>query len=462
MSDRLELNDQNIRDMVKKYIASDNDVTKYGPIGDWDVSNVTNMKNLFLRHTNFNEDISKWNVTNVTNTEAMFADAKAFNQPLDSWNVTNVTNMNSMFAGAESFNQSLDNWNVGNVTNMGFMFAGAKSFNQPLNNWNVRNVINMGSMFARAESFNQPLDNWNVSNVTNMNLMFHGATKFNQPLNSWNVSNVMGMRFMFAEATSMQEENKPRTIQLAEQFRPSVPPRPPAPIREPPELQAIKEALQRIPPVLGESVSFSSQYDCYDIINGENIPIKKALEHDNMVFVFYTDDIKNSSRVAVPMQAVTDAFEPKNLKSYIIYQCIIAGTMRQDNINTTKPYFDIKKLTGFGDLIELQKFDLENKKVFIFKQSDERLVSTVSYNALFGGGSYVSARHCQEGQGATVYKPVSYNLTSDPVGGRKKTNTRKRRTNSIRKRSSTKKRITCTRKRNFTRKRRITPSRKKN
>jgi surface protein len=444
MSDRLELNDQNIRDMVKKYIANDNDVTQYGPIGDWDVSNVTNMKNLFLRNTNFNEDISKWNVSNVTNMEAMFADAKAFNQPLDSWNVTNVTNMNSMFAGAESFNQPLDNWNVSNVINMGFMFTGAKSFNQPLNNWNVSNVINMGSMFARAESFNQPLDNWDVKNVTNMNLMFHGAKSFNQPLNNWNVSNVMGIRFMFAEATSMQEENKPRTIQLAERLRPSVPPRSPT-IREPPELQAIKQALQRIPQVSSEPVSFSSENDCYDIINGEDIPVKKALEYDNMVFVFYTDDIKKSSRVAVPIQSVTDAFKPENLYSYIIYQCITAGTM--DNINTNKPYFDIKKLTGFGDLIELQKIDPATQKVFIFKKSEETLVSTVSYDALLGNerDRYVGARHCQEGQGAAIYKPVSFTLTSVPVGGRKRTNTKKRRS-STRKRTSTQ-RKTATKKR---------------
>jgi surface protein len=444
----LQLTDNNIRDMVKKYMANDNDITQYGRIGEWDVSNVTNMKNLFLRNPNFNEDISRWNVSNVTNMESMFADAKAFNQTLDTWNVSNVTNMNSMFAGAENFNQPLDNWNVSNVTNMGFMFAGAKSFNQPLNNWNVGNVTNMGSMFARAESFNQPLDNWNVSNVTNMNLMFQSATKFNQPLNSWNVSNVMGIRFMFAEATSMQEENKPHTIQLAERLRPSVPPRQPAPIREPPQLQAIKQALQRTPQASGETINFSTEYDCYDIINGEDIPVKKALEDDNMVFVFYTDDIKNSSRVAIPIQAVIDAFEPKNLKSYIIYQCIIAGTMRADNINTTKPYFDIKKLTGFGDLIEVQNINPATQKVFIFKKSNEKLVSTVSYDALFGGGSYVSARHCQEGQGATIYKPVQFTLTSDPVGGRKirkRIGTRKRRS-STRKRINTKKTVTKKRK----------------
>ena len=45
-------------------------VAKYGTPSNWDVSRVTNMKNLF-RTTNFNEDLSRWNVQQVTNMQAM-------------------------------------------------------------------------------------------------------------------------------------------------------------------------------------------------------------------------------------------------------------------------------------------------------------------------------------------------------------------------------------------------------
>ena len=51
---------------------------------------------------------------------------------INNWDVSNVTNMSDMFEGAESFNQPLNNWNVSNVTYMNNMFAGANSFNQPL------------------------------------------------------------------------------------------------------------------------------------------------------------------------------------------------------------------------------------------------------------------------------------------------------------------------------------------
>ena len=56
-----------------------------------------------------------------------------FDQPLNNWNVSNVTNMRRMFLNATSFNQPLNKWNVSNdVTYMRRMFDGADSFNQPL------------------------------------------------------------------------------------------------------------------------------------------------------------------------------------------------------------------------------------------------------------------------------------------------------------------------------------------
>ena len=41
-------------------------VAKYGPIEDWDVSEVTNMRYVFYNLKTFNEDLSKWNTGAVT------------------------------------------------------------------------------------------------------------------------------------------------------------------------------------------------------------------------------------------------------------------------------------------------------------------------------------------------------------------------------------------------------------
>ena len=169
------------------------------------LSNVTDMSEMFRNATSFNSNINDWDVHNVTNMSYMFSNAYSFNQPLNNWSVDNVTDMSYMFINASSFNQPLNNWHVTNVTDMSYMFCVATSFNQPLNDWNVHNVFNMANLFAYATSFSQPINNWNVDNVINMTGMFINATSFNQPLNNWHVDNVTDMSWMFRNASSFNQ-----------------------------------------------------------------------------------------------------------------------------------------------------------------------------------------------------------------------------------------------------------------
>jgi len=67
-------------------------------ISDWNVSNVTNMENMFW-HSEFNPDISKWDTPNVTNMSFMFVKSK-FNQYISNWDVSRVVNMCSVFYGS--------------------------------------------------------------------------------------------------------------------------------------------------------------------------------------------------------------------------------------------------------------------------------------------------------------------------------------------------------------------------
>jgi surface protein len=202
------ITDGNIHNLVRNYINNRNRLPAWLQgisIGDWDVSRVTNMNNLFSRYANFDEPLTNWNVSRVTNMIDMFVGCTNFNQPLDNWNVSNVENMYGMFSGCTNFNEPLSNWDVSNVTNMMFMFLGCTNFNQPLNGWIVSNVENMYGMFYECTNFNQPLDGWNVSNVRTMEIMFTACTNFNQPLDGWNVSHVDNMNGMFENCTSFNQ-----------------------------------------------------------------------------------------------------------------------------------------------------------------------------------------------------------------------------------------------------------------
>jgi surface protein len=104
---------------------------RYGHIGYWDVSSVTNMMELFRRKAKFNDDITHWDVSNVTDMDSMFWDARTFNQAIGNWDVSKVTDMSFMFSGARGFNQPIGAWDVSNVTSERVMFA-----NCPISNAN--------------------------------------------------------------------------------------------------------------------------------------------------------------------------------------------------------------------------------------------------------------------------------------------------------------------------------------
>ncbi|KAL7554934.1 hypothetical protein ACHAWF_018496 [Thalassiosira exigua] len=212
-----------------KVEAECNAVTaEYGPIGEWKVGEVTDMRYLFANKQDFNVDISlgdtssttvmlgmflnssfnqplnSWNTSSVISLRDMFVDNTVFNQDLNNWDTSNVatTGVGRMFMRATAFNGQLNDWDTSKVTKMHYMFYGAWAFNQPLNNWDTSKVDDMASMFNDARAFNQPLSEWDVSIVTNMAAMFYQTLAFNQRLNDWNVAQVTNMwrTFFYASA----------------------------------------------------------------------------------------------------------------------------------------------------------------------------------------------------------------------------------------------------------------------
>ena len=96
---------------------------------------------------NFNGAIGNWNISNVTNMLSTFQSATAFNQNIGSWNTSSVTDMRFMFNAATAFNQNIGSWNVSNVTAfVGFMQDktaanySATNLDSIYNGWSSRTV----------------------------------------------------------------------------------------------------------------------------------------------------------------------------------------------------------------------------------------------------------------------------------------------------------------------------------
>ncbi|GEM_PF-1218049 len=243
-----------------------------------DVSNITDMSNLFTSwsddegdsysNSQFNGDISRWNVSNVTNMSEMF-NGSSFNGDISKWNVSNVTDMRSMFSGSK-FNGDISKWNVSNVTDMSYMFRNSQ-FTRDISKWNVSNVADMDWIFSDSQ-FNGDISKWNiskitdehslisiskffpnisikardkehleslikqtivrngcycnlnfidVSNITDMSYMFSGS-RFNGDISKWNVSNVTNMSHMFENSQfdgDFSEWNVSKVTDMSYMFR---------------------------------------------------------------------------------------------------------------------------------------------------------------------------------------------------------------------------------------------------
>ena len=119
------------------------------------MTGVTTMNSWFTSATNFNGNVSGINTTNVTDMSYMFFGINGiptiFNQDIGNWNVSKVINMSQMFWYATSFNQNIGSWDVSGVYDanaMERMFKNATSFNQNLTRWNVLNIPTLPYGFA--------------------------------------------------------------------------------------------------------------------------------------------------------------------------------------------------------------------------------------------------------------------------------------------------------------------------
>ena len=117
-------------------------------------------------------DIKQWgDVVWSSFNDAFFGCSNMLTTATDVPNLSNVTDMNDMFRNATIAIPDVSNWDVSSVTSMNSMFFGATSANPDVSNWDISNVTSMYYIFSNASSANPDVSNWDVSSVTNMSSM---------------------------------------------------------------------------------------------------------------------------------------------------------------------------------------------------------------------------------------------------------------------------------------------------
>ena len=392
MSDNI--NNLNIKQYVKYYITDKSKLPKFLQniqIGDWDVTNVTDMRVLFKNYKLFNESLNKWNVSNVQNMEEMFNNCQNFNESLNDWNVSNVQNMTSMFNNCQNFNQPLNKWDVSKVKVMTGMFNNCQNFNQPLNEWDVSKVEVMTIMFNNCQNFNQSLNDWNVSKVVLMVKMFMGCKNFNQPLDNWNVSNVINMKDIFEGCLSLTS----------------------LPIW-------YKIPNKEIPIKLPETV--------FDVVDNENVNTNEYLNiKGNILFIFNNQFYLSSKKIIKNM--INDPM-------VLFHSCKEStGTLNPSNINFDISYFNLRSLglpiqyikRGYMINILLNT----TQKIYLIEETETNLPSVISFDVYYQQGNRVGATYCQEGKGGKVYN--MFQVTEPNVGGKLSKTKKVRTTKKVRK-----------------------------
>jgi len=159
------ITNQELRDHVDLWISSPTNHPCGDVIGDWDVSRVTDMSNVFESKTTFNADLSGWDTSSVTTLQSTFHDAQAYNANISSWNTASVTTLENTFYGASAFNGDISRWNTSSNGWLHRTFRDAIAFNANISSWDTSSVMDLREAFYGASSFNRDISNWFVNQV---------------------------------------------------------------------------------------------------------------------------------------------------------------------------------------------------------------------------------------------------------------------------------------------------------
>ena len=159
---------------VKEWITDKCVMALYGHISDWDVSEVTDMSDLFKDAKSFDEDISGWDVSKVENMSGIFSGAISFNKEYTrKWSLDRLTRRDRTKKYTnEKLKQAAKDW-VGNSII-------AEALYGHISDWDVSEVTDMSDLFKDATDFNEDVSRWDMSKVRRAKNIFDGIEAFNK------------------------------------------------------------------------------------------------------------------------------------------------------------------------------------------------------------------------------------------------------------------------------------------
>ncbi len=150
-----------------------------------------------------------------------------------------------------------------------------------------------------------------------------------------------------------------------------------------------------------------------DIIDGDVVMTDFLTENLNSVAFFFQNYYYLIDKNELS-KTISTGDEIKDMNNSIVFECYRANTMRPENIVSEKPLMKLGSIglpvnysyipTGYIEDVVKNTSKKVNDRIYEIVKTTDTVKSVVSYQVLKGLTSAVSASHCQEGQGGSLFK----------------------------------------------------------
>lgn len=102
------------------------DLSSYGHIGTWDMSNCSDMDKMFKNCKNIPPEIGHWDTSNVIYMNETFKNSRNIPPEIGNWNMRNVDTLYGAFSGATGIPDTLEKWDLRDCDDVRKIFKDAK------------------------------------------------------------------------------------------------------------------------------------------------------------------------------------------------------------------------------------------------------------------------------------------------------------------------------------------------